>query len=44
MRNEDVIRRAEEWVEKYYPSSMFAEHERSIALHAYGAGLNAEGR
>lgn len=44
MRNEEVIRKAEEWVDKHYPSEAYLEHERAIALHAYSAGLDAEGR
>lgn len=39
----DLEKMAQEWVDRHYPSSMYAKHERSIALHAYSAGLNAGG-
>lgn len=30
------------WVNKHYPDNLYLEHERSIALHAYCAGLTAK--
>lgn len=41
-KREKLERTAREWVDKQYPRSMFEPHERSIALHAYFAGLLAE--
>lgn len=43
-KKKDLEKMAQEWVEKHYPCSMYAEHERSIALHAFNAGfIVAEG-
>jgi hypothetical protein len=43
-KKKDLEKMAQEWVERHYPRSMYAEHERSIALHAFNAGfIVAEG-
>lgn len=43
-KKKDLEKMAQEWVDRHYPLSMYAEHERSIALHAFNAGfIVAEG-
>jgi hypothetical protein len=43
-KKKDLEKKAQEWVEKHYPGSMYAEHAWSIALHAFNAGfIVAEG-